>query len=79
MMPMMRTTLDLEPDVLAAARALARSEGTSLGRAVGVLVRRGLEPSRPTGSSPSGFPTFAVPANARPITPEDVRAALDDE
>ena len=51
----------------------------SLGRAVGVLVRRGLEPSRPTSSSPSGFPTFAVPSSARPITPEDVRAALDDE
>jgi hypothetical protein len=75
----MRTTLDLEPDVLAAARALARSEGTSLGRAVGILVRRGLEPSLPTGSSPSGFPTFAVSSTARPITPEDVRAALDDE
>ena len=75
----MRTTLDLEPDVLAAARSLARSDGMSLGRAVGVLVRRGLEPSGRAGSSPSGFPTFAVSSTARPITPEDVRAALDDE
>jgi hypothetical protein len=76
---MMRTTLDLDPDGLAAARSLARSEGLSLGRAVGVLVRRGLEPNGRRGSSTSGFPTFAVSSTARPITPEDVRAALDDE
>ncbi len=38
----MRTTLDLDDTVLAAARALARSRGTSLGEAVSELARRGL-------------------------------------
>jgi hypothetical protein len=76
---MMRTTLDLEADVLDAARSLARSDGISLGRAVGVLVRRGLAPAGGSRASRSGFPTFPVPPDARPITPEDVRAALDDE
>ncbi|HRW19419.1 MAG TPA: antitoxin [Dermatophilaceae bacterium] len=39
----MRTTLELDDQVLAAARSLARSRGTSLGAAVSELARRGLQ------------------------------------
>lgn len=38
----MRTTLELDDQVLAAARSLARSRGTSVGEAVSELARRGL-------------------------------------
>jgi len=38
----MRTTLELDDTVLAAARSLARARGTSLGAAVSELARRGL-------------------------------------
>lgn len=38
----MRTTLDVDDTVLAAARSLARSRGISLGQAVSELARRGL-------------------------------------
>ena len=41
----MRTTLELYDTVLAAARALARAEGTSIGAAVSELARRGLRGS----------------------------------
>ena len=38
----MRTTLDLDDTVLAAARSLARAKGVSIGAAVSELARRGL-------------------------------------
>lgn len=72
----MRTTLDLDEAVLAAARAKARAEGISVGRAVSVLALRGLRPS-PT-SRRRGFPTFAdVPGHV--ITDELVEQHRDDD
>ncbi|USQ76580.1 type II toxin-antitoxin system VapB family antitoxin [Ornithinimicrobium cryptoxanthini] len=38
----MRTTLEIDDQVMAAARSLARSRGTSVGAAVSELARRGL-------------------------------------
>jgi hypothetical protein len=73
----MRTTLDLDDRVLAAARALAHSEGISLGAAVSRLARRGLEPTLRGASS--GFPVFDVGADAPPITLEIVNAHRDDD
>jgi len=70
----MRTTLDIDDAVLAAARALSQSTGTSLGAAVSELARRGLEPR----IVESGFPTFAVAREVAPMTPELVREALDE-
>ncbi|MCK0111925.1 hypothetical protein MWU75_07220 [Ornithinimicrobium sp. F0845] len=40
----MRTTLEIDDQVLAAARSLARSRGISVGAAVSELARRGLMP-----------------------------------
>ena len=72
----MRTTVTLDPDVLAAARRLARARSISLGAALSELARRGLEQDRPAGEE--GFPVFQVPPGARPITLEDVKR-LEDE
>lgn len=58
----MRTTLDLDETVLAAARSLARSRRISLGAAVSELARRGLaapgsgDRSGPADHSYSPFP-----------------------
>ena len=59
----MRTTLDLDETVLAAARALARSRRCSLGAAVSELARRGLTlesstQTRPVDMSYSPFPVI---------------------
>lgn len=43
----MRTTLEIDDTVMAAARSLARSRGVSLGAAVSELARRGLDAGRP--------------------------------
>lgn len=74
----MRTTVDLDDDVLAAARALAAAERRSLGKVVSDLIRRGLAP-RPVVEDDELFPVVRVGPNAAPITAEKVRAALDDE
>jgi hypothetical protein len=74
----MRTTLNLEDDVLRVVRSLSQESGKSLGAVVSELVRRAL---RPTGGATyeSGFPVFEVREGTPPITPEMVRSALEDD
>jgi len=73
----MRTTLDIDDDVMVAARELARDEGTSIGAVVSDLARRGLAPARVERQH--GRPVIRSPAGAPPITPEMVRRALDED
>jgi hypothetical protein len=42
----MRTTLDLDPDVLQAAKELAAASNSTAGKIISALVRKALEPSR---------------------------------
>ncbi len=74
----MRTTLRIDDDVLEAARSLARFENRSLGEVLSELARRGLQP-RARRTPKTDFPTFQVPADAPPITPEMVQAALEED
>jgi hypothetical protein len=74
----MRTTVDLDDDVLAAAKALAAAERRSLGKVVSDLIRRGLAP-RAVVDDDDLFPVVRVGSEAGPITAERVRAALEDE
>jgi hypothetical protein len=74
----MRTTVNLDDDVIEAARALADAERRSLGQVLSDLARRGLAPRAARIGSEDGFPVFAVGADAPVITSDMVRAALDD-
>ena len=74
----MRTTLDLEPTVLEAARQLATHRAQSLGKVVSELILKGLQ-SDANLRSKGGFPVFAGSATGKPITLEDVKGAEDDE
>jgi hypothetical protein len=73
----MRTTLDIDDDVVLAARELARTERRSLGSVISQLARRGLTPA--SVGSDAGLPVIRVPAGTAPITPEMVRRALDED
>ncbi|HUG83452.1 MAG TPA: hypothetical protein VMM13_02760 [Euzebya sp.] len=73
----MRTTIDLDDDVMAATRTLAAEKGLSLGAALSELARRGLRGE--SAVSDEDLPVFRVPADAAPITPEMVRQANEDE
>jgi hypothetical protein len=74
----MRTTLDIDDDLLRAAKSLARAQGKSLGRVLSGLARRGLEP-RKGAAARRGFPVFTVSRDAAPLTPEIVKRADDDD
>ncbi len=78
MMLTMRTTINVDPAILAAARSVAARTGRSLGDVISEWARRGLQTPRARAASRS-FPTFRVPPDAAPITSETVRELVDDE
>ncbi len=73
----MRTTLDIDDDVVVAAKELAAGERRSLGSVISELARRGLTPARVEADG--DLPVIRVPAGASPITPEMVRRALEED
>jgi len=74
----MRTTLDVENDILDAARALAVARGVSVGAALSELARRGVEARTPLGLR-NGFPVFQLPPATPGFGPDDVGAAASKE
>ncbi|MGI9039445.1 MAG: antitoxin [Gemmatimonadota bacterium] len=74
----MRTTLNIDDDVLRAARSLADEERKSLGAVVSDLIRRALTPDDRTRYQ-GAFPVFRVREGTPPLTPEMVARALDEE
>ncbi|MGI8518393.1 MAG: antitoxin [Acidimicrobiia bacterium] len=66
--------MDIGDDVLTAVRALAESEGRSLGSTLSCLARRGLAGTMTFESS--GVPVFEVDAGSPVITADMVKAAL---
>lgn len=73
----MRTTLELDDDLVAVAKELAATENRSLGAVVSELARRGLTPARVEAEG--DLPVIRVPAGTSPITPEMVRRGLDED
>lgn len=75
----MRTTLDVDDDVLQAARERADREGRTIGQVVSELARRGLT-SRPgvvPGALRNGVPV--LPARGTVVTLEHVQTIRDRE
>lgn len=73
----MRTTLAIDDDVLAAAKALARQQRKSVGQVVSELARRALRRPRPPASR-NGVPLLP-PSNPQAVVTQDVVNALRDE
>ncbi|QIM16679.1 hypothetical protein G7067_10110 [Leucobacter insecticola] len=74
----MRTTLDIDPAVLSVARAKARAEQISIGRAVSELALAGIQRPSPASLAASGFPVLSG-APGHPVTDELVAEYRDDE
>lgn len=74
----MRTTIDLDAEILAAAKKLAAAQSQTIGSVISELARAGLEAraGRAHGTS-SGFPVFKVSKSAAPISLEDVKRDED--
>jgi len=74
----MRTTLNLDDDVLELLKGYAESRSVALGRAASDLVRRGLAAPVQTRLV-NGFYAVVLPANSPKITSERVKQLLEDE
>ena len=74
----MRTTINVDDDVLELARALAAARQISLGAAVSYLVRRGASARMPHRIR-NGFHTFAIEPGLMRFGPDDMREVLDEE
>jgi|HubBroStandDraft_1064217.scaffolds.fasta_scaffold1080438_1 hypothetical protein len=76
----MRTTLEIDDAILAAAKEIADSENKTAGAVISELARKGLSQSTGrAGKRKRGFPTFSVPPGAKPFTSADVKSAIADE
>lgn len=72
-----RTTLDIDDDLITALKPVAAAQHRSLGRVVSDLVRSSLR-SRSTSGERNGFPVFDVPADAPMFGSDNVVRALDE-
>ena len=74
----MRTTLNLDDDVLDLLKQYADSRSLALGKAASELVRRGLDAPVQTRVV-NGFHAVVLPEHAPKITSERVTQLLEDE
>jgi hypothetical protein len=68
----MRITLNVDADLLEAAKRLAASNAQTVSEVICELARRGLE-SPPPRTRVSGVPVFDVPANGKPLSLGEIR------
>jgi hypothetical protein len=75
----MRTTLTIDDDVLAAAKALADVQNKTTGEVLSALVRQALQPGPATPRRyRNGVPLLEGSPNARPVTMELVNQLRDE-
>ncbi len=75
----MRTTLDIDEDVLQAAKEIAVMRKSTAGKVLSELARRALEPEEKTPHVRHGVPVLPARAGERSVTMDDVGRLLDDE
>lgn len=73
----MRTTVDLEDDVLLAAKEIARQRGVTLGQVLSDLARQALTRRVPVASK-HGLPVFPVQSDAGVVTLELINRLRDE-
>lgn len=75
----MRTTLDIDEDVLLAAKELAVVRRSTAGKVLSELARKALEAPRKAPTRRNGVPLLPPRKGARPVTSATVASLLDEE
>ena len=75
----MRTTLDIDEDVLQAAKEIATMRKSTAGKVLSELARKALEPREEAAHVRHGVPVLPARAGERPVSIGDVDRLLDDE
>ncbi len=73
----MRTTLDIDEDVLQVAKELAREANQSLGRTLSELARKSLHRAVTPSFVRNGVPLLSVQPGAHPVTSQTVAELLE--
>lgn len=73
----MRTTLNIEDDVIRAAKEIARQRGMTVGQVLSDLARKSLT-RRPPVSKKHGLPVFPIQPDAGVVTLETVNKLRDE-
>jgi hypothetical protein len=79
MLASMRTTLDIDEDVLQAAKELAASRRTTAGRVLSELARASLAPRGRSPKLRHGVPVLPPREGERPVTADIINRLRDDE
>lgn len=74
----MRTTVNLDDDILRATKELATLSGRTLGQVLSDLARTALSGNREEVPVRNGVPVLPATAEARLVTSEDVARLLDE-
>jgi hypothetical protein len=73
-----RTTLDIEDDVLQAAKEIAASRGLTAGAVVSELIRKALQPSEDRASLRNGVPILSRRSGSPVMTMQLVNQLRDE-
>ena len=73
----MRTTIDIDEDVLNVAKDLAREAHQSLGRALSELARKSLHKEMAPSLVRNGVPLLSIRPDSRPVTSQIVAELLE--
>jgi hypothetical protein len=74
----MRTTLDIDDEVLRAAKELAALQGSTAGKVLSELARKALRPADTKKSERNGVPLLPPRPGAGPVTLETVNELRDE-
>lgn len=69
----MRTTLNIDDEILEAARSIADERNLSVGAVLSELARRGLRPETTVARKRKGFPVFDVSRDGTVLTLDRVK------
>lgn len=75
----MRTTLDIDEDVLQAAKEIAAMRNSTAGKVISELARKSLEPAEQATTLRNGVPTLPARPGERHVSLDDVNRLRDAE
>ena len=75
----MRATLEIDDDVLLAAKEMAATQNSTAGKVLSDLARKALGRARKPETRRNGIPLLPPRKGARPVTSATVASLLEDE
>ena len=75
---LMRTTLTIDDDVLAAAKGLAQRQNMTIGEVISALARQALRPAPSKRTTRNGVPLLPNRSGAPPVTLDLVNELRDE-